>query len=119
MAFTELENKKHEKLVGQFIEKHRPSTEMRDKVDLSFRIDGQSIVIFEIRAIFHKPGVKIESNVAKTTYVKAQNCWKVYWQRADLKWHRYSPCPQVKSIQDFLKLVDQDQSGCFWAEYHT
>jgi hypothetical protein len=114
MAFTELETKRYEKLVGQFIEKHRPSAEMRDKVDLSFRIAGQSIVIFEIRAILQKPGVKIESNVAKATYVKAQTCWKVYWQRADLKWHSYPPRPQVKSVQDFLALVEQDQHGCFW-----
>ncbi|MGH8716972.1 MAG: DUF3024 domain-containing protein [Burkholderiales bacterium] len=30
--------------------------------------------------------------VAKATYVKAQDVWKVFWQRADLKWHRYDPC---------------------------
>jgi hypothetical protein len=114
MAFTEFENKRFEKLVGQFIEKHRPSAEMRDKVDLSFRIDGQSIVIFEIRASFHQPGVKIESNIAKATFVKSQNFWKVYWQRADLKWHSYSPHPQVKAVQEFLALVEQDQHACFW-----
>jgi hypothetical protein len=114
MAFTELETKRYEKLVGQFIEKHRPAAEMRDKVDLSFRIDGQSIVIFEIRAIFHKPGIKKEEAIAKATYVKVQNCWKVYWQRADLKWHSYPPRPQVKSVQEFLALVEQDQHSCFW-----
>jgi hypothetical protein len=114
MTFTELDIKRHEKLVGQFIEKHRPPAEMRNEVYLSFRIDGQSIVIYEIRPLFHKPGVKIESNIAKATFVKAQNCWKVYWQRADLKWHSYPPCPQVKSVEAFLKLVEQDQHGCFW-----
>lgn len=32
----------------------------------------------------------MESPVAKATYVKTQNIWKVYWMRADLRWHAYA-----------------------------
>jgi len=37
--------------------------------------------------------------VAKTTYVKKSGLWKVYWQRADMKWHSYDPMPEVGSLE--------------------
>ena len=51
--------------------------------------------------------------VIKTTYVKKTGIWKVYWQRADLKWHSYSPIPEVDTLDDFLTLVDKDEHHCF------
>jgi Protein of unknown function (DUF3024) len=52
--------------------------------------------------------------VAKSTFVKAKNHWKVFWQRANLKWYQYDPMPTVKNLRDFVKLVEEDQLGCFW-----
>ena len=40
MAFSEFEIKRIQKVVGQYIEKHRPPEHLRDEVDLSFRITG-------------------------------------------------------------------------------
>jgi hypothetical protein len=48
MAFSELEIRKYTKIMEQYIERRRPSAHIRDKVDISFRIKGQSIEIFEI-----------------------------------------------------------------------
>ena len=114
MAISEFEIKRCEKLVGQYVESHRPPTHIRNELDLSFRIKGQSVEIFEIRPAWQRPGVKMESPVAKATYVKAQKIWKVYWQRADLKWHRYDPDPEVKTIEEFLVVVEKDEFGCFY-----
>jgi hypothetical protein len=47
--------------------------------------------LFEIRPAFQSPKAKIEHGIAKATYVKSQDKRKVYWLRADLKWHRYEP----------------------------
>jgi hypothetical protein len=114
MAISEFEIKRCEKLVGQYVESRRPPTHIRNELDLSFRINGQSVEIFEIRPAWQRPGVKMESPVAKATYVKAQKIWKVYWQRADLKWHRYDPDPEVKTIEEFLVVVEKDEFGCFY-----
>jgi hypothetical protein len=114
MAFSEFEIKRVEKLVGQFIEKRRPAPEIRNKLDLDYRVRNQSVEIFEIRSAWKNPARKIENSVAKTTYVKTKKIWKVFWQRADLKWHRYVPKPQVKTIEEFLALVDQDEYACFF-----
>ena len=114
MAFSEFEIKRCEKLVGQYVESRRPPVHIRNDLDLAFRIKGQSVEIFEIRPAWRKPGVKMESSVAKATFVKTQKIWKIYWMRSDLKWHGYQPDPEVKSLEQFLEIVERDEYGCFY-----
>jgi len=114
MAFTELEKKRVENAVARYIEKNRPPAEIRHKVDLSYRIDGQSVVLFEIRPMWNDPSEQTEEPVAKCTYVRRQQVWKVYWQRADLKWHSYQPDPEAATIDEFLEIVERDECACFY-----
>ena len=114
MAFSEFEIKRLQKVVGRYIEKNRPPKHLREQVDLSFKIKGQSVEIFEIRPIWNNPKEKIEESVAKATYVKSRKLWKIYWQRADLKWHRYDPDPEVDSIEEFIVIVENDDYACFF-----
>ena len=114
MAISEFEIKRYEKIVGQYIEKRRPAPPIRNQVDLTFRIEGQNITIYEIREVWNQPGKKIESPISKAKYVKITKTWKIYWQRADLKWHRYEPTPEVKTIEEFLTVVEEDEYACFW-----
>lgn len=114
MALSEFETRRIEKIVGAFIEKRRPPPHVRPKLDLSFRIKDQSVEIFEIHPRYDQPQEKMENPVAKATFVKLQGVWRVFWQRADLKWHRYVPVPQVASVEKFLALVDKDEYSCFF-----
>jgi spore coat polysaccharide biosynthesis protein SpsF (cytidylyltransferase family) len=114
MVLSEFEIKKVEKAVRQYVEKHRPLPDIRHEVDLGYRVKGQSVEIFEIRPLWNKQDKTIEEAIAKATYVKTQRVWKVYWQRADLKWHRYDPDPEVKTIEEFLAVVERDEYGCFF-----
>jgi hypothetical protein len=114
MALTELELKKAEAETSRFVESKRPPEHIRDQMDLGFRIEDQSVVLFEIRPRWDNPQEIMECPVAKTTYSRAQKVWKVYWQRADLEWQRYEPSPEVDQLVDFLALVDEDKHACFW-----
>ena len=114
MALSEFEQKRVERAIGEFIEKHRPAAHIRPQLDLGFRLAGQSVEIFEIRPQWDKPEIKREHPVAKATYVKTQETWHVFWMRRDLRWHRYEPAAAVGSIEAFLKLVDEDKHACFW-----
>lgn len=93
--------------------KVRPEPEIRNKLDLNYEIKGQSIILNEISPVWNNPKELIAFGYAKTTFVKSKNVWKVFWKRADSKWHPYDPKPTVKTLQDFLKLVDEDKYGCF------
>jgi hypothetical protein len=114
MALSKFEEKRCEKIVRQYVEKHRPPAHIRNEVDLSFRVKAQSVEIFEIRPLWNDPDKKIEEAVAKATYVKTRKIWKVFWQRADLKWHRYDPEPEVKTLEKFLEVVEKDEYACFF-----
>lgn len=114
MALSEFETKKIEKTVSAFIEKRRPPAYMRDQMDLGFRVSKQSVELFEIRPLWANPAEKIEEAVAKATWVKSTQKWKIYWQRADLKWHRYDPDPEVDTLEEFLTIVDKDEYACFF-----
>lgn len=111
---NDIERRRIENKVAAFVEKRRPPKHLRDQVDLAFRFDGRSVELFEIRPLWRRPSEKIEHNLAKARYFKSRNEWAVYWQRADLKWHRYTPKPEVRTIDAFLALVDEDEYGCFF-----
>jgi hypothetical protein len=114
MARSEFELKKVKKAMSRFMEKRRPPPHIRPELNLGYRLSGQSIEIFEIRPMWNNPKEKMEHPVAKATYVKTRAVWKVYWMRADLKWHSYSPVPTVSNIEKFLKLVENDKHACFF-----
>lgn len=97
-----------------FLERKRPPEHIRPKLDIGYEIEGQSIIIHEIRPFWNDASKIIYPEVAKPTFVKAKNHWKVFWLRADLKWHAYDPTPIVKTLQDFVKLVEEDPHACFW-----
>ena len=99
---------------GEFIERRRPPPHIRHEVDIGYRVTGQSVEIFEVRPGWDRPTEKIERPIAKATFVRTQNVWRVYWQRADLKWHLYEPVPKVSGLPEFLSAVEQDPHGCFW-----
>ena len=114
MAFSEFEKRRYEKAVAQYVEKKRPPAHIRPDLDLGYKLEGRSVEIFEIRPLWDNPEKKIEEAVAKATYVKGKRVWKVYWQRADLKWHRYDPDPEVNSIEVFLDVIERDEHCCFY-----
>jgi len=115
MSFSEFETKRCEQLVQRYLDGRRPPPHIRPEVDLGFRISGQSVELFETRPVWRgEPGEKMERPVAKATYVKSTSLWKIYWQRADLKWHRYDPNPEVKQLEDFLAVVERDEYCCFY-----
>lgn len=114
MAISEFEIKRCEKHVGEYIAKHRPPVHIRNEVDLCFRIEDQSIVIFEIRSLFNKVDEKIESMVAKTTYIKKTKTWKIFWHKSDMKWHAYQPQPEVKTLEEFITILEKDEHCCFY-----
>ncbi len=114
MAMTELEIKRCDKAIAPFLERRRPPPQIREMVDLACRIDGHSVEIFEIRPAYDDPSTKCEAPVAKTTFVRSKNHWKIFWMKRDFKWHGYEPNLEVKSLEAFFGVVERDEFGCFF-----
>jgi hypothetical protein len=114
MAISEFEIKRCERELEKFLAIYRPPAHIRNEVDIGYRIKDQSVEIFEIRPGWKDKSEKTETPVAKTTYVKRQGVWRVFWHMSDMKWHGYEPAPEVSSIEEFLALVGEDNHCCFF-----
>ncbi|XOV69365.1 MAG: DUF3024 domain-containing protein [Fluviicola sp.] len=57
---------------------------------------------------------RIKSECAKARFIKASNTWKVYWMRGNLKWYLYEPEAEVNSIHHVLRIIENDNYGCFF-----
>lgn len=115
MELSEIEVARVKRALDSFLQMRRPPPRIRAQLDLGYRISGQSVEIFEIRPAWRGlPHERHESPVAKATFVRSRNLWRVFWQRRDLKWHSYQPASEVKSIDEFLSLVAEDRHACFF-----
>lgn len=115
MAFSKLESKMLHEVVGAFVAARRPPVHIRPQLDLAYRVTGQSVEIFEVRPRWRgTPGETMEHPVARATYVRTRDIWRIYWMRADLKWHRYEPAGQVGRIEQVLSVIAEDRHACFF-----
>ncbi len=97
-----------------FLIKSRPPEHIREEIDINYKIENQSIIVFEIRPKWNNKSEKIEVNVAKATFVKKDNIWKIFWFMSDQAWHNYKPKPSVKFLKEFVKVIEEDKNNCFW-----
>ena len=114
MTFSEIEIHRIKKHMNGFLAARRPPAHIRKQLDLAYRLEKQSVLIYEVRPRWDNPEETIEEFVAKARFYKSRNEWRIYWMRADLKWHSYEPVPEVRLLEDFLRVVDEDEYSCFF-----
>jgi len=56
-----------------YLLKHRPPEEIRAKLDTGYRIEKQSIILFQTRPQWNKPGEYHDYDFAKATYTKSKD----------------------------------------------
>ena len=115
MAFNEPEKDAClETLENEFWFHRRPPLDLREQIREGQRISGQSIELFFLRPAFNNPEEWIEDPITKITYVRSRDHWRIYWMRADLKWHRYPPDPEAKTLSAALRIIRKDECACFF-----
>lgn len=114
MPIPETELRECLRAVGAFVEKRRPPVEIRDRLDLRADIEGSAVVINEVRPAYNNPKVIRHHPVAKAKWIGTQKRWRLYWMRADMKWHAYDAGRPLKSIAEILAEVDRDPHSCFF-----
>lgn len=114
MPFNELETQKIKNAVEAIFMAKRPPVHIRKQLDLGYRIDKQNLFLFEVRPHWQDASQVLENEIAKLTYVKSKQEWKLYWMRQDLKWHRYEPAQDLTKLDDLLTEVIRDEFGCFF-----
>ncbi|MEA3360014.1 MAG: DUF3024 domain-containing protein [Thermodesulfobacteriota bacterium] len=46
--------------------------------------------------------------------LRIQIVWKLFWQRADMKWHAYDPFKSSRDLAELIAEIDADPHGCFF-----
>ncbi len=113
MAFSEFESIRFGKIVKAYCDNKYPA-HIRNELYLDYEIKDQGIILFTVRPRWNNPSETMKGMIAKATYVKSTKAWKLYWQRADMKWHGYKPKPEVDSVEEFIEVVEADEHGCFY-----
>lgn len=114
MAVSDFEQQQWKRYLEEFLGRRRPPVHLRSKVDLGYRIEKQSVEIFEIRPNIDDPCKFHEVPVAKTRYFKSREEWRICWMRAEGKWHICDPVPDVGTLNDFSYLVEEDEYSFFY-----
>ena len=113
MAFSEIELKKIEKLVGEFCQNRVPK-KIQNELRYGYRVEGQSIFVYEDRPRWDKPSEWLAVDFAKLLYIRRQHIWKLYWKRASGKWELYEPKGKSRHLGVLIAAIDEDNWGCFF-----
>ena len=112
-AFTDIQQHQIEKLMAPICAAPGDPA-VRSQLRIGFRVEGLSVVLFESRPGFRPPHEWHEKPVAKFTYVKSADRWKLFCVFRDLKWHGYEPLPESRELAPLVGEVRRDPTGIFW-----
>jgi len=113
MAFGPIELKRIEQTVGELCRKRSPA-HLKDQVRLEYVVKGHDVVIYERRPRWNNPKEWGDSPVAKLKFARTAKQWRLYWQRADLKWHEYQRCSGSVDLEKLVQEIDADPLACFF-----
>lgn len=113
MALSQIELKRIDKTVGEFCRKRSPA-HLKNKVRLEYSIKGHDVVVYERRPRWDKPDEWMDSPVAKLKWILSAQKWRLYWKRADLKWHEYPGLSSSENLADLVTEIDADPLACFF-----
>ena len=102
-----------EKKIGEYCKKKIPA-HILDKVNLSYKIRGNSITIFENRAP-SAPDMKEWTSmpVAQIRYDNETGEWTLYCADRNSRWNDYIDLLPTKNIDKILNEIDKDPTGIF------
>lgn len=113
MTLTELDLKRIDNSVGALCRRRSPP-ELHDQVRIEYRVVRHEVLIYETRPAYREPSTWIEHGIAKFRFVRTAGEWRLFWQRASLKWQSYEPMASSREIRDLVAEVDRDPFGCFF-----
>ncbi|MFO0962653.1 MAG: DUF3024 domain-containing protein [Phycisphaerales bacterium] len=114
MAFSDSERAANHAALKWFLARRQVPPEVKDELDFGYATVGHTVDLFEIRPDWRDKAVVRQRPFARIRYVRTADEWRLYWMRADLRWHLYQPAPVHDSLRDALAEVDRDRHGCFF-----
>ena len=113
MPISSFERRRVSKMLGEYCEQRIP-THVRNQLELGFRFEGNSVVLYERRPPWRGKGPWTESAVAKFRYFVGRQEWELYCRDRYERWHRYELIGPSRVFDDLLSEVEEDPTAIFW-----
>ncbi|PTR10590.1 Protein of unknown function (DUF3024) [Nitrosospira sp. Nsp5] len=113
MPLSEFERVRIEKLFKAYCESKVPA-HVRNKIQITFKIRGSEVKLFECRPHFDDPATWGEMAVARFKKDEKKNVWFLYCADRNSRWYLFEPYPESRDIARLLAEVQRDQTGIFW-----
>lgn len=113
MELPELLRKSAEKQFERYCEGKVPPC-FRNEVRVSFRIDGDSVTLFEERITLSNPSGWSGRRIAQFRYQPDLNQWSLHYPVARDAWRLYLNAGPTLNLQLLLQAVDDDPFHSFW-----
>lgn len=92
--------------------KASPTKTYPDEHDLQYRIEDDSVIIFEVRQLSWSTG-RAEEMLAKITNNRNSNSWSLFWSTENNEWRHYDG-RMIGSFSDAIKIIDEDADHRFF-----
>ena len=113
MPISSFEQRRVSKILALYCDKRVPP-HVRDQLELRFRFEGNSVVLYERRPSLARSGEWVEPEVAKFRFFVGRQEWVLYWQNRYLEWKRYDLIGPSRRFEDLLAEVNADPTAIFW-----
>lgn len=87
----------------------------RHAVRLSYRMETCHVTLFELQRICGVPGTQLPVPVAQFRYRSEDGAWRLAWRDQAGSWRCYPLEPRHRTFLDWLRELDRDPDGRFWA----
>lgn len=113
MPLPELVKTLVEKKVGEYCKRRVPAHAL-DQVNVSYKIRGSTVTIFENRAPWRPEWKEWTSMpVAQMRFVEKIGEWMLFCSDRNNKWHEYPNFKPTKDIDVVLAEIGKDPTGIF------
>lgn len=113
MPLSEFTKKLIETKLTEYCQRRIP-IDIRDQVNLIFKIIRDKVTLIETRPYFKDPSIWTENPVAQFRFDDKANKWTLYCTGRSAQWQLYDLIIPSTDFDDMLKALDNDKTGIFW-----
>lgn len=101
--------------INEFLAGRLPKVQdPENKIRFQVTAKGNRITGAEKRPLFGDPAQASCVDCFQVRYTGFDRRWHLYWKRASGRWWPYVPDRPVYTVEDCLREIASDASGCFW-----
>lgn len=102
-----------ERRIGRYCRERFPA-HLRGELRLEYSVQGDAVILMEVRPHDRGPERWTRSAVARLRYDSEAEEWSLFWQDRRGRWQDYSQLGPTSDLEAVLVEITGDPTGVFW-----